>query len=72
MQVEVPDQMRQGLQAGMKAAGIPVPDSEERWADALKALEVLHHFPLLLCHCVDFACFLLCCGIIAEMQPSQQ
>ena len=38
MQVEIPDQMRQGLQAGMKAAGILVPDSEERRADAFKAL----------------------------------
>lgn len=51
MQVEVPDQMRQDLQAGMKTAGIPVPDSEEHWADALKALKVLHASPPPLRHC---------------------
>ena len=42
LQVEVPDEMRQELQKGMEAAGIPVPDSEDRWAQALKALKVLH------------------------------
>lgn len=32
--------MVQDLHKGMEAAGIPVPDSQDRWAKALKALKV--------------------------------
>ena len=40
VQVEVPDQLKQDLTTNMKSAGIPVPDSEERWTLALEALKV--------------------------------
>ena len=39
-QVEVPDQVVQDLTSSMESAGIPVPDSQERWALALQALKV--------------------------------
>ena len=45
LQVEVPEKLKDGLATEMKAAGIPVPDSEERWSMALNALKV--HFPTL-------------------------
>lgn len=41
MQVEVPEQLVRELSSHMESAGIPVPDSEERWAMALNALKVL-------------------------------
>lgn len=40
LQVEVPEQLKDDLATEMKAAGIPVPDSEERWNMALDALKV--------------------------------
>lgn len=40
LQVEVPEQLKEDLATEMKAAGIPVPDSEERWSMALDALKV--------------------------------
>lgn len=39
MQVVVPPALREALATKMAAAGIPVPDSEERWAAALEALK---------------------------------
>ena len=41
-QVEVPEQLVKELTSHMESTGIPVPDSEERWAMALNALKVLH------------------------------
>lgn len=43
--MEVPDKLKDDLATEMKAAGIPVPDSEERWKMALDALKV-HSFTL--------------------------
>ena len=40
LQVEVPEQLKDDLATAMKGAGIPVPDSEERWTMALDALKV--------------------------------
>jgi len=40
--VEVTEQLVKDLSSHMESAGIPVPDSEERWAMALNALKVLH------------------------------
>ena len=40
--MEVPEQLMKDLTSHMESAGIPVPDSEERWAMALNALKVLH------------------------------
>lgn len=40
MQVEVPEQLKDDLASQMKEAGIPVPDSDERWGMALDALKV--------------------------------
>lgn len=39
-QVAVPEALQTELRAKMEAAGIPVPDSEDRWAKALEALKV--------------------------------
>jgi alpha-glucan,water dikinase len=39
MEVEVPAELQTELKAKMQAAGIPVPDSEDRWAKALAALK---------------------------------
>lgn len=36
----MPQQLQADLKAKMEAAGIPVPDSEERWGLALQALKV--------------------------------
>ena len=36
----MPEQLKDDLAMEMKAAGIPVPDSEERWSMALDALKV--------------------------------
>jgi hypothetical protein len=41
VQVEVPQQLQSDLKSQMEAAGIPVPDSQERWDLALQALKVL-------------------------------
>ena len=43
LQVEVPEQLKTDLASQMKEAGIPVPDSEERWGMALDALKVHLH-----------------------------
>ena len=40
MQVQIPDKLEQQLKAGMKEAGIPVPETEERWNQAMNALKV--------------------------------
>lgn len=53
LQVEVPEQLKEDLATEMKAAGIPVPDSEERWNMALDALKV---HPLTLGESVVPAC----------------
>ena len=42
-QVEVPAELQQELMAAMGKAGIPVPDSPERWAKALGALKARAH-----------------------------
>ena len=39
-QVQVPEDLQRQLKGAMKDAGIPVPEGEERWNDALKALKV--------------------------------
>lgn len=39
LSAQVPDTLRQQLADCMAAAGIPVPDSEARWAAALEALK---------------------------------
>mmetsp|Transcript_19942 Transcript_19942/g.51852 ORF Transcript_19942/g.51852 Transcript_19942/m.51852 type:complete len:1521 (-) Transcript_19942:995-5557(-) len=39
MQVHVPPEVKQQLTEAMTAAGIPVPDSEERWAKAMEAIK---------------------------------
>lgn len=39
MQVKVPEQLKDDLASQMKEAGIPVPDSDERWGMALDALK---------------------------------
>ena len=41
--MEVPEQLKDDLSKEMEAAGIPVPDSEERWTMALNALKVCAH-----------------------------
>lgn len=38
--MDVPEQLKEDLAKEMKGAGIPVPDSEERWTMALNALKV--------------------------------
>jgi hypothetical protein len=38
--VQVPQQLQSDLKARMEAAGIPVPDTEERWGLAMQALKV--------------------------------
>ena len=38
--MKTPAALQQQLQEAMKQAGIPVPDSEERWQQALTALKV--------------------------------
>jgi hypothetical protein len=43
-QVQVPQQLQSDLKARMEAAGIPVPDTEERWGLALEALKVTPSF----------------------------
>ncbi|RMZ55539.1 hypothetical protein APUTEX25_000122 [Auxenochlorella protothecoides] len=40
-QVAVPSALRKELEAGMRAAGIPVPQNEERWEAALCALKAV-------------------------------
>ena len=40
VQIKTPPALQKELTASMKAAGIPVPDSAERWEQALKALKV--------------------------------
>ena len=45
LQVEIPEKLKDDLASEMKAAGIPEPDSEERWTMALEALKV--HSPTL-------------------------
>ena len=53
----MPQQLQEELKAAMEKAGIPVPETEERWQQALAALKVplpahlptasqLHLFPL--------------------------
>lgn len=39
-QVEVPAELQRDLKAAMEKAGIPVPESEERWGMAMAALKV--------------------------------
>ncbi|KAL4448876.1 hypothetical protein ABPG77_007593 [Micractinium sp. CCAP 211/92] len=39
MQVQVPDELQAELQEEMRAAGIPVPESQQDWDDALHALK---------------------------------
>ena len=39
LQVEVPEQLKSDLAEQMKSAGIPVPDSAQRWTMALDALK---------------------------------
>ncbi len=39
-QVAVPEQLQKELKAAMEKAGIPVPETEERWQQALAALKV--------------------------------
>lgn len=39
-QVEVPAELQRDLKAAMEKAGIPVPESEERWGKAMDALKV--------------------------------
>ena len=39
-QVKLPEALQQQLEAAMEKAGIPVPDSPERWQAAHKALKV--------------------------------
>lgn len=43
-QVTVPEKLQSELRAGMETAGIPVPENEERWEQALTALKVLQFF----------------------------
>ena len=40
VQVKTPAKLEEELKAAMKTAGIPVPDTPERWQQALKALKV--------------------------------
>ena len=40
MQVVIPDALKEQLKSQMSGAGIPVPDTEERWQQAFKALKV--------------------------------
>lgn len=54
LQVEVPEQLMDDLATAMKGAGIPVPDSEERWTMALDALKVRSStLTNILCLCFD-------------------
>ena len=39
-QVEVPAELQRDLKAAMEKAGIPVPESQERWGKAMDALKV--------------------------------
>lgn len=39
-QVQIPEKLEQQLKAGMKEAGIPIPETEERWNQAMNALKV--------------------------------
>ena len=40
LQVKIPAKLEEQLKAGMKVAGIPIPDTEERWEQAMTALKV--------------------------------
>jgi len=40
LQVKIPAKLEEQLKAGMKEAGIPIPDTEERWEQAMIALKV--------------------------------
>lgn len=40
MQVQTPAALQEQLKSQMQAAGIPVPDSADRWQQALHALKV--------------------------------
>ena len=40
LQVKIPAKLEEQLKAGMKEAGIPIPDTEERWEQAMTALKV--------------------------------
>lgn len=42
----MPTKLQTELKANMEAAGIPVPETEERWGQALEALKVLVFLPL--------------------------
>ncbi len=39
-QVQIPEKLEQQLRAAMQDAGIPVPESKERWNQAMTALKV--------------------------------
>jgi len=43
--VSVPSALQSELTVAMEAAGIPVPDSEERWQQAFTALKVMFQTP---------------------------
>ncbi len=67
--MEVPQQLVKDLTSHMESAGIPVPDSEERWAMALDALKVLHRSsasPLLHTSLVHSSSFVL--GFVWDAQ----
>ena len=40
LQVVIPAKLEEQLKAGMQEAGIPVPDTPERWGQAMTALKV--------------------------------
>ena len=40
IQVKIPEKLEQQLKAAMQEAGIPVPEMEERWNQAMNALKV--------------------------------
>ena len=41
LQVSIPQKLEEQLKAGMQEAGIPIPETQERWQQAMTALKVL-------------------------------
>ena len=74
-QVETPAVLQEQLRDAMQEAGIPVPDSEERWQQALRALKVRltpswFERRSCQCHCA-YACSVRNLPCPSMLRPSQ-
>lgn len=43
LQVNIPRKLEEQLKAAMQKAGIPIPETQDRWQQAMTALKVLQH-----------------------------